>query len=127
MGSGGGQAAPAAQPAWVRSPYYILDYVALAGTAEHMRVGPPERSHRDVYLLVELQGVPVEQRRGVCAQLLDPAHPIGRIARTIIVRHRDAPNAALMRWGATQRGTSRPMALIWQQRWLSGGAGQGWR
>ena len=95
-GSGGGQAPGYAAPRWDRSPYAVLFGVAHANVAEPLPIGPPAQPHRDVQLLVELQGAPVEQRRSVVAQLLSEGHPLSRVARAATVRHIDADNAAMI-------------------------------
>jgi hypothetical protein len=66
------------------------------GLGASMPVGPPEQPYRDVLLSVDLQGVPMDQRRDVCKQLANPAHPLGRVAHSVSARHLEAPNASLL-------------------------------
>lgn len=80
----------------LRTPYEVLYAVAHAGTQPLLPVGPPEQPCRDVQLLIELRGVPVEQRQAVCDQLMSPEHPLGRVAHMVSRRHFDSDNAALL-------------------------------
>lgn len=93
---GRSSSAAAADPCWQRPPYATLFAIVHAGADEPLPVGPPPLPHRDVQLMVELQGVPVDQRRAIYDQVIDPTHPLGRVARSVSARHIDGDNAALL-------------------------------
>lgn len=83
-------------PCWQRPPYATLFALVHSGADEPLPVGPPQLPHRDVQLMVNLQGVPVSQRRAIYDQVTDEAHPLGRVARSVSARHLEGDNASLL-------------------------------
>ena len=81
---------------WRWAPYEVIDAAVKSGVTKPLPVGPPQQDHTAVELMVELQGVPVDQRTEVIGQLLSHGQPLARITYSISPRHLRGDNAALI-------------------------------